>query len=46
MNEKIKWTHYCIHIQTLAYRRIPAELSITLSDAVKIVNFTKSRGIN
>lgn len=46
INEKIEWTHCCIHRQALACKRIPAELSTTLSDAVKIVNFIKSRATN
>ncbi|XP_067121126.1 zinc finger BED domain-containing protein 5-like [Centruroides vittatus] len=46
INEKIQWTHCCIHRQALVCKRIPAELSTTLSDAVKIVNFIKSRATN
>ena len=43
IKEKIQETHCCIHRQALVCKRIPAELSTTLSDAVKIVNFIKSR---
>lgn len=46
INENIEWTHCCIHRQALACKRIPAELAGTLSDAVKIVNFIKSRATN
>ncbi|XP_035225125.1 zinc finger BED domain-containing protein 5-like [Stegodyphus dumicola] len=46
INEKIQWTHCCIHRQALVCKRIPAELSTTLSDAVKIVNFIKLHATN
>ena len=45
INEKIQGTR-CIHRQALVCKRIPAELSTTLSDVVKIVNFIKSRATN
>ncbi|XP_035232558.1 zinc finger BED domain-containing protein 5-like [Stegodyphus dumicola] len=43
INEKIQWTHCCINRQALVCKRIPAELSTTLSDAVKILNFDMPR---
>ncbi|XP_067126358.1 zinc finger BED domain-containing protein 5-like [Centruroides vittatus] len=46
INEKIQWTPCCIHRQALVCKRIPAQLSTTLSNAVKIVNFIKSRATN
>ncbi|CAH2009522.1 unnamed protein product [Acanthoscelides obtectus] len=46
INENIEWTHCCIHRQALACKRIPAELASTLSKAVKVENFIKSRATN
>jgi hypothetical protein len=45
-SNQIEWTHCCIHRQALACKRIPVELGSTLSGAVKIVNFIKSRATN
>jgi hypothetical protein len=43
---KVSWTHCCIHRQVLASKRMPQGLKEVLDDAVKIVNFIKSRPTN
>lgn len=42
----VTWSHCCIHRQNLASKKLPEELKLVLDDAVKIVNFIKSRSTN
>jgi len=42
----VKWTHCCIHRQTLASKPLPVDLKDVLDDSCKIVNFIKSRHTN
>lgn len=42
----VTWSHCCIHRQNLASKHLPGELKLVLDDAVKIVNFIKSRSTN
>uniref|UniRef100_A0A8D8TWW8 Zinc finger BED domain-containing protein 5 n=1 Tax=Cacopsylla melanoneura TaxID=428564 RepID=A0A8D8TWW8_9HEMI len=38
----MKWTHCCIHRQSLASKPLPLDLKNVLDEAVKIVNFIKA----
>lgn len=42
----ITWSHCCIHRQSLACTHLPDELKVVLDEAVKIVNFIKSKPTN
>ena len=42
----ITFTHSIIHREALAAKKISAELSVVLQDAVKIINYIKSRALN
>uniref|UniRef100_A0A674JCF8 HAT C-terminal dimerisation domain-containing protein n=1 Tax=Terrapene triunguis TaxID=2587831 RepID=A0A674JCF8_9SAUR len=43
---RFSWTHYSIHRQALATKRMPEGLKEVLDNAVKMVNFIKSRSTN
>ncbi|XP_043923363.1 zinc finger BED domain-containing protein 5-like [Protopterus annectens] len=42
----ISWSHCCIHRQSLACKNFPGELKLVLDEAVKVVNFIKSKSTN
>ncbi|XP_043914064.1 zinc finger BED domain-containing protein 5-like [Protopterus annectens] len=42
----ISWSHCCIHRQSLACKNLPGELKLVLDEAVKVVNFIKSKSTN
>lgn len=42
----VKWTHCCIHRESLAARKMPGKLKTTLDEAVKVVNFIKAHPLN
>jgi hypothetical protein len=42
----VSWSHCCIHREALASKHMPQGLKEVLDDAVKIVNFIKSRPTN
>jgi hypothetical protein len=42
----VSWTHFCIHRQALASKRMPQGLKKELDNAMKIVNFIKSQPTN
>ncbi|XP_043934413.1 zinc finger BED domain-containing protein 5-like [Protopterus annectens] len=42
----ISWSHCCIHRQSLACKNLPGELKVVLDEAVKVVNFIKSKSTN
>ena len=42
----ITYTHCIIHREALAAKKISAELCVVLQDAVKIINYFKSRAFN
>jgi hydroxypyruvate isomerase len=41
-----KFVHCSIHLEPLATRKMPAVLKTVLTEAVKVVNFIKSRAMN
>lgn len=43
---KAKITHCCLHREALVTKRCPENLKVVLSQAVKTVNFIKSRALN
>lgn len=43
---RVKWTHCCIHRQSLASKPLPPDLRKVLDEAVKIVNFIKAKPTN
>ncbi|KAI6651788.1 SCAN domain-containing protein 3-like [Oopsacas minuta] len=46
VNLNLKWQHCMIHKQALATKKMSPELHMVLDDAVKIVNYIKSRALN
>ncbi|XP_043927880.1 zinc finger BED domain-containing protein 5-like [Protopterus annectens] len=42
----ISWSHCCIHRQSLACKNLSGELKHVLDEAVKVVNFIKSKSTN
>ena len=42
----VVWSHYIIHRQALAAKKMPEELRAVMGEAVKIVNLIKSRALN
>ena len=42
----ITFTHCIIHREALASKKISAELCVVLQDAVKVINYIKSRALN
>ena len=42
----VKWTHCCIHRESLAAKKMPGKLKSTLDEAVKVVNFIKANPLN
>lgn len=42
----ISWSHCCIHRQSLASKNLPGYLKVVLEEAIKVVNFIKSRPLN
>jgi hypothetical protein len=42
----VKFVHCSIHREAVAARKIPAILKTVLAEAVKVVNFIKSRATN
>lgn len=39
-------THYVIHQEALAAKGMPENLTLVLTDAVKVINFIKARAFN
>ncbi|KAI6659528.1 SCAN domain-containing protein 3-like [Oopsacas minuta] len=46
VNPNLKWQHCMIHKQALATKKMSPELHMVFDDAVKIVNYIKSRALN
>jgi hypothetical protein len=42
----VKWTHCCIHREVLAASRMPSNKKTVLDEAVRIVDFVKTRPLN
>ncbi|XP_047493411.1 SCAN domain-containing protein 3-like [Penaeus chinensis] len=45
-NPDVEWTHCIIHRESLASKKMSSQLHEILNDAVKVINFIKSRPLN
>lgn len=45
-NPTAQWSHCIIHREALASKRMSPELHEVLNEAVKVINFIKSRPLN
>ena len=45
-NPAIEITHCCIHREAFMVKVLPTELSETMNDCIRVVNFIKARALN
>ena len=45
-NPNVKWTHYIIHREALASKRMSPQIHDVLNCSIKVINFMKSQPLN